>query len=66
MERTPDDELIFEGKAKIIQADIVGTNGVIHLIDQVVIPDSGEIFAIFFIYLYFNHFIFQVCTLVAF
>lgn len=42
MERTPDDELIFEGKAKIVKPDIVATNGVIHLIDQVIIPDSGK------------------------
>lgn len=42
MERTSDDELIFEGKAKIIKPDIVATNGVVHLIDEVVIPDSGK------------------------
>lgn len=42
MERTLDDELIFEGKAKIVQPDIVATNGVIHLINEVIIPDSGK------------------------
>lgn len=41
MERT-DDGLIFEGKAKIVQADIVATNGVIHIIDEVIIPGSGK------------------------
>lgn len=42
MERTSDDDLIFEGKAKIVERDIVATNGVIHLIDVVIIPDSGK------------------------
>lgn len=42
MERTLDDELIFEGKAKIIDVDIVGSNGVIHLIDTLIIPESGQ------------------------
>ncbi|XP_066138541.1 transforming growth factor-beta-induced protein ig-h3 [Euwallacea fornicatus] len=42
MERTMEDELIFEGKAKITQADIVGTNGVVHLIDTLIIPESGQ------------------------
>lgn len=41
LERTVDDEIIFEGKAKIIEADIVASNGVIHLIDELIIPDSG-------------------------
>ncbi|CAH1994625.1 unnamed protein product [Acanthoscelides obtectus] len=41
LERTDDDEVLFEGKAKIVEADIIATNGVIHLIDQVIIPDSG-------------------------
>ncbi|KAF7274388.1 hypothetical protein GWI33_012949 [Rhynchophorus ferrugineus] len=42
MERTLDDELIFEGTAKIIESDIIGTNGVVHLIDSLVIPESGQ------------------------
>ncbi|XP_018571174.1 transforming growth factor-beta-induced protein ig-h3 [Anoplophora glabripennis] len=41
LERTADDELIFEGKAKISEADIMGTNGVIHLLDDIIIPPSG-------------------------
>lgn len=44
MERNSDDEIIFEGKARIVQVDIVATNGVIHLIDEVIIPGSGKIF----------------------
>ncbi|KAL1494273.1 hypothetical protein ABEB36_009897 [Hypothenemus hampei] len=42
MERTMDDELIYEGKAKIIQTDLIGTNGVIHLTDTLIIPESGQ------------------------
>ncbi|XP_060517854.1 transforming growth factor-beta-induced protein ig-h3 [Cylas formicarius] len=42
MERTMDDELIFEGKAKIIESDVIGTNGVIHLIDNLIVPESGQ------------------------
>ncbi|XP_056644128.1 transforming growth factor-beta-induced protein ig-h3 [Diorhabda sublineata] len=41
LERTIDDELIFEKKSKIIDTDIMATNGVIHLIDTIIIPDSG-------------------------
>lgn len=42
MERTMDDELLFEGKAKIIDADLIGNNGVVHLIDTLIIPESGQ------------------------
>lgn len=42
MERTLDDELIFEEKAKIVESDVIGTNGVVHLIDTLIIPDSGQ------------------------
>lgn len=42
MERTVEDELIFEKKAKIIETDIIATNGVIHLIDTIIIPDAGK------------------------
>lgn len=40
MERTSDDLLKFE-KATIEKPDIIATNGVIHLIDTVIIPDSA-------------------------
>lgn len=53
MERNSDDDLIFEGKAKIVQPDIIATNGVIHLIDEVIIPDSGKLLFFFFIYVHF-------------
>ncbi|KAJ8964176.1 hypothetical protein NQ317_009268 [Molorchus minor] len=36
-----DDEVILEGKAKIVEADIMATNGVIHLINEIIIPDAG-------------------------
>lgn len=41
LQRTDEDALYFENDAKIVKTDILGTNGVIHLIDVVVIPDSG-------------------------
>ncbi|XP_044753028.1 transforming growth factor-beta-induced protein ig-h3 [Coccinella septempunctata] len=41
MERTLDDQLILENKAKIIETDIMGTNGVVHLIDTIIIPESA-------------------------
>lgn len=41
MERTSEDVLILEEKAKITESDIVATNGVIHLIDTILIPDSA-------------------------
>lgn len=44
LERTVDDELIFEDKARITEPDIVASNGVIHLIDEIVIPDSGKFY----------------------
>ncbi|KAF2893756.1 hypothetical protein ILUMI_12419 [Ignelater luminosus] len=41
LQRTDEDVLYFENNAKIVKTDILGTNGVIHLIDVVVIPDSA-------------------------
>ncbi|XP_063903324.1 transforming growth factor-beta-induced protein ig-h3 [Zophobas morio] len=41
LERTSDDQLILEEKAKITEADVIATNGVIHLIDTILIPDSA-------------------------
>lgn len=41
-ERTPDDELKLEEKAKITDTDIMATNGVIHLIDTIIIPESAQ------------------------
>ncbi|RZC39086.1 transforming growth factor-beta-induced protein ig-h3 [Asbolus verrucosus] len=41
LERTSDDQLILENKAKITETDIMATNGVIHLLDTILIPDSA-------------------------
>lgn len=41
LERKDDDQVYIEGSAKLEMSDIMGTNGVIHLIDSVLIPDSG-------------------------
>lgn len=37
------DSLTVNGIKMVLKKDIVTTNGVIHLIDQVLIPDSGKI-----------------------
>lgn len=42
MERKENDEIVIEDKAKITQADVIATNGVLHLIDTVLIPESAE------------------------
>lgn len=49
LERTADDELIFEGKAKFSEADIMATNGVIHLLDDIIIPPSGRKYVFHFL-----------------
>lgn len=41
LERTTDDQLVIDGKAKITDADIMATNGVIHFVDTIIIPESG-------------------------
>lgn len=41
LERTSEDNLLFENKAKITQTDIIATDGVIHLIDTLIMPDSA-------------------------
>lgn len=32
--------------AQVIHSDVMGTNGVMHVIDQVLIPDDGESFLV--------------------
>lgn len=38
------DSLTVNGIKMVLKKDIVTTNGVIHLIDQVLMPDSGQTF----------------------
>lgn len=40
------DSLTVNGIKMVLKKDIVTTNGVIHLIDQVLIPNSGEAIAL--------------------
>lgn len=42
LERNTDDELKLEDKARITDTDIMATNGVIHLIDTIIIPESAQ------------------------
>lgn len=40
------DTLTVKGIKMVLKKDIVTTNGVIHLIDQVLIPDSGKSYSV--------------------
>jgi uncharacterized surface protein with fasciclin (FAS1) repeats len=42
LERRPDDGKLFVSGVQIVAKDIVGTNGIIHVIDDIIMPDSGE------------------------
>uniref|UniRef100_A0A8C5H9L3 Transforming growth factor-beta-induced protein ig-h3 n=1 Tax=Gouania willdenowi TaxID=441366 RepID=A0A8C5H9L3_GOUWI len=37
------DKMTLNGKAIVIRKDQLGTNGVVHFIDELLIPDSGEV-----------------------
>lgn len=41
LERKSDNQLVLEDEAKITETDIMATNGVIHLIDTIIIPESA-------------------------
>lgn len=41
MERKENDDLIIEENVKIVKPDIIATNGVIHLVDTLMLPESG-------------------------
>lgn len=42
LERRPDDGKLFVSGVQIVAKDVVGTNGIIHVIDDIIMPDSGE------------------------
>lgn len=46
LERDEDDKLFVEG-VQIIDIDVMGTNGVLYLIDEVLLSDDGTFGAIF-------------------
>jgi Secreted and surface protein containing fasciclin-like repeats len=42
LERRQDDDKLFVSGMQIVAKDVVGTNGIIHVIDDIIMPDSGE------------------------
>lgn len=42
LERRPDDGKLLVSGMQIVAKDVVGTNGIIHVIDDIIMPDSGE------------------------
>lgn len=42
LERRPDDGKLFVSGIQIVAKDVVGTNGIIHVIDDIIMPDSGK------------------------
>lgn len=40
------DELTLNGKAIISKKDILATNGVVHFVDELLIPDAGMFFSL--------------------
>lgn len=43
------DELTLNGKPIVANKDVIATNGVIHFVNELLIPDSGKTFKIFFL-----------------
>jgi uncharacterized surface protein with fasciclin (FAS1) repeats len=41
IERNEEDEMFVDGK-KMVVRDIVGTNGVVHVIDEVILPPTSR------------------------
>lgn len=46
------EEMTINGKAVVMQKDKLGTNGVVHYINELLIPDSGMIFRLHFYLLF--------------
>lgn len=44
------DSLTVNGVKMVLKKDIVTSNGVIHLIDEVLLPNSGKAILIFFLF----------------
>jgi hypothetical protein len=42
LERRSDDGKLFVSGVQIVAKDVVGTNGIIHVIDDIIMPDSGK------------------------
>jgi uncharacterized surface protein with fasciclin (FAS1) repeats len=42
LERRPDDGKLLVSGMQIVAKEVVGTNGIIHVIDDIIMPDSGE------------------------
>lgn len=42
LERRPDDGKLFVSGIQIVAKDVVGTNGIIHVIDGIIMPDSAR------------------------
>lgn len=45
LSRSEDGKLFVDG-AQIIQADVMVTNGVLHVIDEVLVPEEGKYFTL--------------------
>ena len=42
LERNAEDEILVNEKAMVINRDIMASNGVIHIIDDVLIPETAR------------------------
>ena len=42
LERRPDDGKLFVSGIQIVAKDVIGVNGIIHVIDGIIMPDSGK------------------------
>ncbi|PSN55982.1 hypothetical protein C0J52_02154 [Blattella germanica] len=42
LERKPDDGKLFVSGVEIVAKDVIGTNGIIHVIDGIIMPDSAR------------------------